>query len=104
MRKQSVSGMLGLPKFIIRLCLARLNPQVWNRSLSTAFRTFQSEIRVARMHANGVQKSKELQTDTPLKLHLGCGPKLKKGWINVASRYRSGMGRVKLFIANSFLN
>jgi predicted SAM-dependent methyltransferase len=75
--------MLGLPKFIIRLCLARLNPQVWNRSLSVAFRTFQSEMRVARMHANGVQKSKELQTDTPLKLHLGCGPKLKRGWINV---------------------
>ena len=41
------------------------------------------ELTVLRKHRRGLRQAKTLLGQKYLKLNLGCGSKLKKGWVNV---------------------
>jgi predicted SAM-dependent methyltransferase len=36
-----------------------------------------------RMHEKGVRSAKKLSSQRNLKLHIGCGPRSKPGWVNI---------------------
>jgi predicted SAM-dependent methyltransferase len=42
-----------------------------------------AEAKLQRRHFASLKKAKRLPQSTDLKLHLGCGPCLKPGWINI---------------------
>jgi hypothetical protein len=48
-----------------------------------AARTLLNEIRLARAVRHSSRQFAALDGEKDLKLHLGCGPELKSGWINV---------------------
>lgn len=48
-----------------------------------AVRNLRSEFQVMRMHLGGVRKAQQYRGQTGLKLHLGCGPNIKPGWVNI---------------------
>jgi len=41
------------------------------------------ELKIFFKHRKGIRHIKRLATQKHLKLHLGCGPKIKKNWINI---------------------
>ncbi len=41
------------------------------------------EVRLSSAHRASVRKAKKSLTSTNLKLHLGCGPIIKTGWVNI---------------------
>lgn len=51
--------------------------------LRSAIRDLLREITIACKHRIGVHRARKLSGQQHLRLHLGCGPKTKKGWINV---------------------
>lgn len=54
-----------------------------SRGLYSAIGQLYSEIKVVLKHRRGTMKAKRLQTKQHLKLNIGCGSKLKEGWINI---------------------
>ena len=48
-----------------------------------AARNLGREIVMLRKHWRGVRAASRLPSTEDLKLHLGCGPKIRKGWINI---------------------
>ncbi len=42
-----------------------------------------NEFRIQRLHRSSLSQAKRLTNQTGLKLNLGCGPNVKKGWVNV---------------------
>jgi predicted SAM-dependent methyltransferase len=48
-----------------------------------ALRTLRSELKIMRMHRRAVKKAGRYRDATDLKLHFGCGPNLKPGFINI---------------------
>jgi predicted SAM-dependent methyltransferase len=53
------------------------------RGVRQACRNLWEEIRVQRLHFASVRRAKRLPKSSDIKLHLGCGPCLKPGWVNV---------------------
>jgi len=51
--------------------------------LRQAFVNLRSELRIWRRHIKGVGVARQLMADASDKLHLGCGPNHKAGWLNV---------------------
>jgi predicted SAM-dependent methyltransferase len=51
--------------------------------LWSATRQLRAEWKLNRIHRNGVRKAERLKNQKPIQLHLGCGPNLKEGWLNV---------------------
>ncbi len=51
--------------------------------LRSAIRNVLNEIRIFRSHRLGVCRARQISNQEHLRLHIGCGPKPKKGWINI---------------------
>jgi len=51
--------------------------------LRRAFRSILKEFQVSLLHFRGTIKAHKFKKETNLKLHIGCGAKLKEGWINI---------------------
>ena len=51
--------------------------------LRSSLRHVLSEIKILRKHRQGVRQARNLSGQQHLRLHIGCGPKVKQGWINV---------------------
>ena len=51
--------------------------------LRVSFRHVLREMKILRKHRQGVRQARKLSGQQHLRLHIGCGPKVKKGWINV---------------------
>ncbi len=51
--------------------------------LRVACRNVMKELRILRKHRNGKRQVRYLLERQHLKLNIGCGPKVKSGWINV---------------------
>ena len=46
-------------------------------------RELRNEARLSLVHRNSVKKAKAYRSSTNLRLHLGCGPVIKEGWVNI---------------------
>jgi len=53
------------------------------KGVRQACRDLWTELKIQRRHFSSVRKAKQLQNSADLKLHLGCGPCIKPGWVNV---------------------
>ena len=51
--------------------------------VKSATRNQLNEVSIFLKHRKGLKKAKKLPTSTNLKLHFGCGSRLKEGWINI---------------------
>ena len=51
--------------------------------LRLSLRHVLSEIKILRKHRQGVRQARNLSGQQHLRLHIGCGPKVKKTWINI---------------------
>ena len=51
--------------------------------LRSSLRHVLNEIKILRKHRQGVRQARNLSGQQHLRLHIGCGPKVKQGWINV---------------------
>jgi predicted SAM-dependent methyltransferase len=54
-----------------------------SHGIKSATRNQLDEVSIFLKHRKGVKKAKKLPYSIDLKLHLGCGPRLKEGWINI---------------------
>jgi predicted SAM-dependent methyltransferase len=53
------------------------------QSLRSAFREFRDEFRILWIARRAQPKFQALRGERNLKVHLGCGPYLKEGWVNI---------------------
>lgn len=53
------------------------------RGLRQACRELWAEVQIQHRHFVSLRKARRLPQQRDLKLHLGCGPRFKLGWINV---------------------
>src|SRR5262249_49160648 len=53
------------------------------RSFRRAIMQMKEELKIARMHREGLKKTKKFQNSRGLKLHAGCGKTIKPGFVNV---------------------
>jgi len=51
--------------------------------LYSSIRNVRREITILRKHRKGIHLAGKLCGQQHLRLHLGCGPKIKNGWINI---------------------
>ena len=51
--------------------------------LRSSIRNVWREITILRKHRKGIHLARKLRGQPHLRLHLGCGPKVKHGWINI---------------------
>lgn len=51
--------------------------------LRSSLRHVLSEIKILRKHRQGVRRARKLSGQKHLRLHIGCGPKVKNSWINI---------------------
>lgn len=51
--------------------------------LQQALRNLHYELEAAWAHAEGMERARAYATQKGLRLHLGCGPNYKEGWVNV---------------------
>jgi predicted SAM-dependent methyltransferase len=49
----------------------------------SALRNLRTEFDLARLHRRGLRAAEKYAGQKQLKLQLGCGPRLKQGWVNV---------------------
>jgi predicted SAM-dependent methyltransferase len=49
----------------------------------SAWRELRHELAIQRRHIGAVRNARRLHGQSRLKLHLGCGPKRRAGWINI---------------------
>ena len=50
--------------------------------IRSAWRSMLLELHIAILHRRGVRQSRKYRGAKELKLHLGCGPRAKPGWVN----------------------
>jgi predicted SAM-dependent methyltransferase len=55
----------------------------FTQGVRQAWRDLWTEIKIQRRHSSSVRKAKQFSGASDLKLHLGCGPCLKPGWVNI---------------------
>ena len=48
-----------------------------------AFKNVRTELQLNRRHRSGLRIARRHHGSTDLKLHLGCGPNHKQGWLNI---------------------
>jgi len=53
------------------------------KALRLSLREVVYESRKSLLHSKGLWRSKQYRSQTELRLHLGCGPKVKEGWVNI---------------------
>jgi len=51
--------------------------------LRLSIRNLLNEIEIFRSHQRGVRQARNISCQPHLKLHIGCGPKPKQGWVNI---------------------
>ena len=54
-----------------------------SHGVKSATRNLLDEFSILLKHRRGLKVSKKLRHSNDLKLQLGCGPRLKKGWVNI---------------------
>jgi SAM-dependent methyltransferase len=64
---------------MIRQFLRRQTPDGLRSSLQHVW----GEIKTLRKHRKGIRQVRKLSGQQHLRLHIGCGPKIKKAWINI---------------------
>jgi len=57
--------------------------QLISTGLVQAVRNLHGEFRIWLRHIRGVRHARNIIDTAPCKLHLGCGPNYKDGWLNV---------------------
>src|SRR5437867_4527427 len=70
-----------LPKSLRRMILRRF--KAWPEPLRIAFWNLWKEFQLSRDVRKSVRKFRTLNGERGLKVHLGCGPYLKPGWVNI---------------------
>ena len=66
----------------VRAAKARVKSSI-PPGLRSALRQVREEARIRSLHRRGVEKARAYSGQTGLRLQLGCGPRVKKGWVNV---------------------
>jgi predicted SAM-dependent methyltransferase len=51
--------------------------------LRSSLRNLLREIEIARKHRKGMRRAQKFSGQRHLQLHIGCGPKIKSGWVNI---------------------
>jgi SAM-dependent methyltransferase len=54
-----------------------------NSGLRRALLNLRTEYKISRLHNKGKRQARRYDGQTELKLHIGCGPKPKAGWLNI---------------------
>lgn len=68
---------------VLSVCASLLRRQASSEGLRAALDLLRFERHVAYHHARGAARLASLRDPRGLQLHLGCGPVLKPGWINI---------------------
>ena len=67
--------------------------QFSNRYTTAGFRSslghLWSEVKILYKHQRGIHQVGKLPSQQHLRLHLGCGPKIKDGWLNIDSSFQA---------------
>jgi predicted SAM-dependent methyltransferase len=63
--------------------LKRLLKRTIPKSLIAVFRKGYKELTISVKHTNGVMHSRIYRGQNNLKINCGCGPVIKKGWVNI---------------------
>jgi predicted SAM-dependent methyltransferase len=58
-----------------------------------ALRSLRKELRIQRLHRSGIRAARRYAGAGSLRLHLGCGPNYKPGWVNIdlLTKHRSDL-------------
>jgi predicted SAM-dependent methyltransferase len=51
--------------------------------VALAWRRLRFELHILRLHRKSVRKAQRMLSSSPVRLHCGCGPEVKEGWINI---------------------
>ena len=54
-----------------------------SEGLRSSLRNLLREIEIARKHRKGARRAREFSSRQHLQLHIGCGPVIKNGWVNI---------------------
>jgi predicted SAM-dependent methyltransferase len=57
--------------------------RITSKGLSRAVGVMRGELRILTAHKRGARKSGIYRQHRNLKLHFGCGPNYKRGWVNI---------------------
>lgn len=41
------------------------------------------EVRICRIHRSNIRRARRYYDQTDLRLHVGCGPRIRAGWVNI---------------------
>ena len=63
--------------------LSNVITRATSKGLSRAFRAMRGEFRILTMHKKGARRAQLYRRDRNLRLHFGCGPNYKQGWVNI---------------------
>ena len=59
--------------------------------LARALRSCETELRVLLAHWRSCFKARRFRGQTQLKVHFGCGPEVRPGWVNVDFNHRADL-------------
>ena len=65
--------------------------KVTTKALRSSLREVACESRITFRHRKGLWRSRQYQSQIDLRLHLGCGAKLKAGWVNIDVNKRADL-------------
>ncbi len=63
--------------------IRQLVKSITTRGLRVSVEALLFELKVNYRHLSGVSQARQFANRTGLKLNIGCGPKLKEGWVNI---------------------
>ncbi len=68
---------------VARILTAVLRPFCRTQGARRAVDALNGELRNQRRHGGGLRRAKAFRRQRDLKLHVGCGPNARDGWVNI---------------------